>query len=45
MTTTIAKDGTILQKLSDGQAKDIFHALDAQLNSMMVEALTHGTMA
>ncbi|KAK0434067.1 hypothetical protein EV421DRAFT_1354635 [Armillaria borealis] len=42
MTATIADDGTILQKLSDGQAKDIFRALDAQLNSMMVEALTHG---
>ncbi|KAK0196235.1 hypothetical protein F5146DRAFT_997695 [Armillaria mellea] len=42
MTTTLPKDGTIVQKPTDGQAQDIFYALDAQLNSMMVGALTHG---
>ncbi|KAK0467485.1 hypothetical protein IW261DRAFT_1574123 [Armillaria novae-zelandiae] len=42
MTTAITRHGTILQKPNDDQAKDIFQALDMQLNSMMVEALSHG---
>ncbi|KAK0471622.1 hypothetical protein IW261DRAFT_1612028 [Armillaria novae-zelandiae] len=42
MTTAITRHGTILQKPNDDLAKDIFQALDVQLNSMMVEALSHG---
>ncbi|KAK0209560.1 hypothetical protein IW262DRAFT_1528970 [Armillaria fumosa] len=42
MTATIAEDRAILQMLSDGQAKDVFHALDTQLNSMIAEAFSHG---
>ncbi|KAK0481118.1 hypothetical protein EDD18DRAFT_1363214 [Armillaria luteobubalina] len=42
MTTTITRNSTILQNPSDDHADEMFHALDVQLNSMMVEALTHG---
>ncbi|KAK0466527.1 hypothetical protein IW261DRAFT_1426871 [Armillaria novae-zelandiae] len=41
MTTAITRHGAILQKPNDDQAEDIFQALDMQLNSMMVDALSH----